>query len=65
MSEKLMALIEKARRYQMSVEELMEQEIGFAYGNAHYENERITREMVAQSLPPASGDRVTDETAVR
>lgn len=54
MSERLKMLIERARHYRMSAEELTEQEISFAYGNAHFENERITREMVARALP-ASG----------
>jgi hypothetical protein len=63
LSEKLKGLIEKARHYRMSPEELTEQEIGFAYGNAHFENDRITREMVARALPASKGDRATVETA--
>ncbi len=42
MSEELKALIEKARRYQMTPEERQEQRISLAYGNAHYENPSIT-----------------------
>ena len=63
MSEKLKGLIEKARRHRMSPEELTEQEIGFAYGNAHFENDRITREMVARALPAPDGGRTTAKTA--
>jgi hypothetical protein len=50
MSERLLALIEKARHIQMTPEEEREEEIGFAFGNAHDENDRITREMVANAL---------------
>jgi hypothetical protein len=62
MTERLKALIEKARHYRMSPEELNDQEIGFAYGNAHLENDRITRDLVARVLPPAHGDRAKVET---
>jgi hypothetical protein len=54
MSDKLKALIEKARNNQMSADEMLEQEINFAYGDAHFGNERITREMVANALPAAT-----------
>ena len=37
-------------------EELMEQEISFAYGNAHYENKRITLELVARALPASDSE---------
>ncbi len=47
MSERLKALLEKARHHEMTPEELTRQEIGFAYGNSHYENARITIELVA------------------
>jgi hypothetical protein len=62
MSEKLKALIERARRYRMSPKELTEQEIGFAYGNAHFENDRITRAMVARALPAAQDARAIVDT---
>jgi hypothetical protein len=55
MSEKLAALIERARLIPMTEERMQEQEIGFAYGNVHYENPRVTREMVARSLPGNAG----------
>ena len=48
MSHRLLSLIEKARRVQMSPQELEEQRISFAYGNTHYEDSRITRDQVAR-----------------
>jgi hypothetical protein len=51
MSDKLKALIEKARHVRMTPQELQEQEISFAYGNVHYENHRVTRDQVIYSLP--------------
>ncbi len=39
-------LIEAARRREISPEELEAQRRSFAYGNTHFENERITRETV-------------------
>ncbi|WP_404710813.1 hypothetical protein [Sphingomonas sp. MMS24-J13] len=47
MSEQLKELMEAARRKSMSVEEKEAQRRSFAYGNAHIENARVTREMVA------------------
>jgi hypothetical protein len=35
----------------MTPERLREQEIGFAYGNVHFENPRVTRELAEQALP--------------
>lgn len=46
MSRKLLALIEKARRVRMSPQEVEEQRISFAYGNTHYEDDRVTRDQV-------------------
>jgi hypothetical protein len=48
MTEKLSALIEKARSLRMSTHASEEQRRSFAYGNTKIENDRITREMVAQ-----------------
>ena len=44
MSDELKAMLDRVRDYQMSPEEKQAQEIGFAFGNVHYENERVTRE---------------------
>lgn len=49
MSGALEALIEKAQRVQMTEVQMREQRLSFVYGNTHIENERITREMVAEA----------------
>lgn len=46
MTEALKVLIEKARKVQMPSSEREAQRRSFAYGNTHFENEQITREMV-------------------
>ena len=51
MSDELKAQIERVRGYRMTLEEKRDQEIDFAFGNVHYENSRVTREMVANALP--------------
>lgn len=43
----LQELIERARKIEMTADQLGEQRRSFAYGNTHIENDRITREMVA------------------
>ena len=48
MSRELDELVEKARRIDMTPEELRKQRRSFVYGNTHIENERITRELVAE-----------------
>jgi hypothetical protein len=45
---KLAKLLDRARRTNMSAEERAEQRRSFAYGNAAFENPRITRETVAE-----------------
>jgi len=45
-TEKLNALIERARSVKMTAEEREEQRRSFAYGNTKIENDLITREMV-------------------
>lgn len=47
MTKDLQELIERARKIEMTADQLGEQRRSFAYGNTHIENERITREMVA------------------
>jgi hypothetical protein len=42
-------LIAKAQLVQMTEGQMREQRLSFVYGNTHIENERITREMVAQA----------------
>jgi hypothetical protein len=60
MSEKLLALIERARKVQMTPQDIEEQRISFAYGNAHYENHRITREMVARYPSTLTADEMRE-----
>ncbi|HWK86369.1 MAG TPA: hypothetical protein VNQ34_02570 [Xanthobacteraceae bacterium] len=47
MTRELQELVDRARKIEMTPEQLREQRRSFAYGNTHIENERITREMVA------------------
>ncbi len=47
MSEQLQKLIDASRGLQMSAAEKEQQRRSFAYGNAHIENTRVTKEMVA------------------
>ncbi len=47
MTSALEALVAKARRIQMTDEQMREQRLSFVYGNTYIENDRITREMVA------------------
>jgi hypothetical protein len=49
MSEELKALIERARHYPMTPQEIREQVIDFAYGNGHLEDQRVTREGIARA----------------
>jgi hypothetical protein len=42
-------LVVRARRITMTAAQLREQRLSFAYGNTHIENDRITREMVAEA----------------
>jgi hypothetical protein len=44
----LRQLLEKARGVQMTPEQLREQRRSFVYGNTHIENDRITRQLVAE-----------------
>lgn len=48
MTTHLEELIAKARGMEMTPSELREQRRSFVYGNTHIENERITRELVAE-----------------
>jgi len=42
-------LVIRARKITMTTAQLREQRQSFAYGNTHIENDRITREMVAEA----------------
>lgn len=56
MNEPLKNLLEAAKKVQPSKSDLEVQRRSFAYGNTHFENERITREMI---------DRAAEELARR
>ena len=57
MTGRLLALIEKARHVEMTPEQERNLEISFAFGNVHYENSRVTREMVERALPESEPGR--------
>ena len=48
MTKDLQELVDRTRKIEMTPNQLREQRRSFAYGNTHIENERITREMVAE-----------------
>jgi hypothetical protein len=48
-NEKLEELVIRTRKITMSSVQLREQRQSFAYGNTNIENERITRQMVAEA----------------
>jgi len=48
MGDKLKELVERARKIEMTAVQIREQRQSFVYGNTHIENERITRELVAE-----------------
>jgi hypothetical protein len=47
MPDDLKELVDRACKIEMTQEQLREQRRSFVYGNTHIENDRITREMVA------------------
>jgi hypothetical protein len=49
MAQELDELVERARKIQMTPGQVAAQRQSFAYGNTHIENDRITREMVAEA----------------
>jgi len=49
MTKSLEELVIRARKITMTQAQLRKQRRSFAYGNTHFENERITREMVAEA----------------
>jgi hypothetical protein len=49
MNEALKALIDRSRQVPMPAEEREAQRRSFAYGNTHFENPHITREMVDEA----------------
>jgi hypothetical protein len=57
MSDKMKALVERARHYQMTPQEIREQVIDFAYGNCHFEDQRVTRAGVARAAAELDRER--------
>jgi hypothetical protein len=49
MTKELQELVERARKIQMTPDQVTAQRQSFAYGNTQIENDRITREMVAEA----------------
>ena len=48
MTRELQELIDRTRKIEMTANQAREQRRSFVYGNTHIENDRITREMVAE-----------------
>jgi hypothetical protein len=61
MPQELINLINAAKGVTISPQEAEEQRISFAYGNTHFENEAITRDMVREA---AAVLRQDDNTAL-
>jgi len=57
MTKELQELIDRARKIEMTPEQASEQRRSFAYGNTHIENERITRELIADLDRKVSGQK--------
>jgi hypothetical protein len=57
MSDELEKLLEAARYRPLTAAEKEEQRRSFAYGNAHIENSRVTREMVDQQAEELEENR--------
>lgn len=57
MTKALEALIEAARRITPSPEDRERQRRSFAYGNTHFENALITREMIDQEAEKLEKER--------
>jgi hypothetical protein len=49
MTQELEKLVERTREIEMTPAQLRQQRQSFVYGNTHIENDRITREMVAEA----------------
>ena len=49
MNSRLRLLLEKARHHKMTPEEREAQHISFAFGNAKYENNQVTREGIIRA----------------
>lgn len=56
MTPELRALIENAKCRPMTPEEVEEQRISFAYGNAGYEDQRVTRDGIIRAAAMLRGE---------
>ena len=63
MSPELEALIERTRDRAMTAHEDAAQRLSFAYGNTHFENERITKETVRREAEILGGFDKKDRPA--
>lgn len=59
MTKTLQALIDEAKQIEPTPEHREEQRRSFAFGNTHFENELITREMVDRQAAEIERDRLT------
>ena len=57
MTEALHALIEAAKKAKLTEKEREQQRRSFAYGNTHFENEMITREMIDKEAEKLASDQ--------
>ncbi len=58
MTEALQALIDAAKKIEPTPEHREEQRRSFAYGNTHFENGRITREMVNEQADKLAQEKL-------
>lgn len=58
MTEGLQALIDAAKKIEPTPEHREEQRRSFAYGNTHFENGRITREMVNEQADKLAQEKL-------
>jgi hypothetical protein len=65
MNEQLKILVEKARQIQMSPAEREEQRRSFAFGNTHFENPLITRELIDREAEKMKRDQDSGPATAR
>ena len=65
MTDKLLALLAKARRARMTPEEVEAQRVSFAFGNTHFEDERVTKAEVARASELLNGTDDAPASPVR
>ena len=60
MTQPLDVLIDAARKIESNEEQREEQRRSFAYGNTHFENQHITREMIDQQADLLAKEKQRD-----